>query len=151
MHVVHDSWHHVYVNCPSSPCGRINIHLKIHGLWCRNLLHTACLMFFLHLHVHRWPSIGEKICLWICLTLMECNCFLIWARGQTSVHSAAVKGPLHSILFIQLSLFYTTNLYSGGEMLPIIGHPANRTIMCHCSTSSAYIAIFTHSYLVPIN
>lgn len=46
---------------------------------------------FLHLHVHRWTSIGEKICLWICLTLLECNCFLIWAQGQTSVHSAAVR------------------------------------------------------------
>lgn len=59
---------------------------------------------FLHTHVHRWPSIGEKICLWICLTLEECNCILIWALGQTSVHSAAVKRPLHSIVFIQLSL-----------------------------------------------
>lgn len=96
---------------------------------------------FLHPHVHRWPSIGEKICLWICLTLVECNCILIWAPGQTSVHSAAVKGPLHSILFIQLSLPHTTNLYSGGERLPITGQAANWTIMCHCPN---FLRLYSH-------
>lgn len=106
---------------------------------------------FLHPHVHRWPSIGEKICLWICLTLVECNCILIWAQGQTSVHSAAVKRPLHSIVFIQLSLLHTTNLYSGGEMLPIIGQTAKWTIMCHCSTCSAYIAIFKRTLISGAN
>lgn len=106
---------------------------------------------FLHPHVHRWPSIGEKICLWICLTRLECNCILIWAQGQTSVHSAAVKRPLHSVLFIQLSLLHTTNLYSGGEMLPITGQTASWTIMCHCSTSSAYIAIFKRTFISGAN
>lgn len=105
--------------------------------------HTYSLFnVFLHSHVHRWPSIGVKICLWICLTLVECNFILIWAQGQTSVHSAAVKRPLHSIVFIQLSLQHITLLYSGREMLPIRGQTASWTIMCHCSTSSAYIAIF---------
>lgn len=82
---------------------------------------------FLHPHVHRRPSIWEKICLWICLTLLECNSILIRAQGQTSVRSAAVKRPLHSLVFIQLSLQHTTHLHSEGEMLPIIGQTANRS------------------------
>lgn len=68
---------------------------------------------FLHPHVHRWPSNEEKICLWICLTPVECNCILIWAQGKTSVHSAAGNPTSHSIVFIQLSLLHTTNLYRG--------------------------------------
>lgn len=106
---------------------------------------------FLHPYVHRWPSIRQKICLWIYLTPVECNCILIWAPGQTPVRSAAVKRPLHSLLFIQLSLLHTTNLYNGGARLPIIRQTANFTIMCHCSTSSAYIAIFEGTLISSAN
>ena len=45
--------------------------------------------------------------------------------GATSVQSAAVKRPLHSIVFIQLLLLHITNSYSRGEMLLITGQTAN--------------------------
>lgn len=36
-------------------------------------------------------------------------------------------------------------------MLPIIGQTANSTIMCHCLTSSAYIAIFKRTLISGAN
>lgn len=36
-------------------------------------------------------------------------------------------------------------------MLPIIGQTANQTIVCHCSTSSAYIAIFKRTLISGAN
>lgn len=58
-----------------------------------------CLSFnmfnvFPHRHVHRWTTNEEKICLWICLTFVECNWILIWVQRKTSLHSAAVEGRL---------------------------------------------------------
>lgn len=82
------------------------------------------LNFFQHPHVHRWTSNEEKICLWICLTLVECNCLLIWVRGKTSLHSAAVDGRLllcylYSCLFPHTTPFFerVRSTYYGARFL----------------------------------
>lgn len=95
---------------------------------------------FLHPHVHRWPSNEEKICLWICLTPVECNCILIWAQGKTSVHSAAGNPTSHSIVFIQLS--FTHNQFTEDKCYLLKEPTASSAIMWHCITSTTYIDIF---------
>lgn len=91
--------------------GIINIKSLSYTLKAYSVCPCTCSMFFQHLHVHKWTSNEEKICLWICLTLVECNCLLIWVRGKTSLHSAAVDGRLLQCYLYSCLFPHTTPLF----------------------------------------